>query len=62
LPAVRRLLGDRFGSDRVQAEAHGNIFTATAFLYGLAVEELGTSDFDIDDRRYPVTVAARAIK
>jgi hypothetical protein len=31
-------------------------------LYGLAVEELETSALIVDDRRYPVTVAARAIK
>jgi SAM-dependent methyltransferase len=62
LAALRRLMEDRFGEDAVAAEAHGNIFTATAFLYGLALEELDSSDLQIDDPRFAVTIAARAIK
>jgi hypothetical protein len=53
---------DRFGEDAVAAEAHGNIFTATAFLYGLAFEELDSFDLEVDDPRFPVTIASRAIK
>jgi SAM-dependent methyltransferase len=60
--ALGRLLRDRFGQDAVTVEAHGNIFAATAFLYGLAIEELDISDLKVDDSRYPVIVAARAIK
>jgi SAM-dependent methyltransferase len=60
--ALYRLLADRFGQDAVNVEAHGNVHVAAAFLYGLAVEDLDCSAFDIDDSRYPVTVAARAIK
>jgi SAM-dependent methyltransferase len=62
LAGLRRLMEDRFGRDAVSAEAHGNIFTATAFLYGLAFEELKSSDLEVDDPRYPVTIAARAVK
>jgi SAM-dependent methyltransferase len=61
-PALCRLLEDRFGQDAVSVEAHGNIFVATAFLYGLAVEELDVSDLNVDDSTYPVVVAARAVK
>jgi SAM-dependent methyltransferase len=60
--ALRRLLEDRFGENAVAAEAHGNIFTATACLYGLALEDLDSSDLEVDDPRYPVIVAARAFK
>jgi SAM-dependent methyltransferase len=60
--ALCRLLADRFGQDAVNVEAHGNVYVATAFLYGLAVEDLDGSAFDTDDSRYPVNVAARAIK
>jgi SAM-dependent methyltransferase len=60
--ALHRLLEDSFGQNSVESEAHGNIFAATAFLYGLAVEELNTSDLDVYDQNYPVTVAARGIK
>jgi hypothetical protein len=61
-PAARRLLEERFRSHAVVVEAHGNVFAATAFLYGLAVEELERSDLDVDDANFPVIVAARAVK
>jgi SAM-dependent methyltransferase len=60
--ALRRLLADQFGDDAVSVEAHGNIFAATAFLYGIALEELNLSDLNAVDPGYPVIVAARAIK
>jgi SAM-dependent methyltransferase len=60
--ALRRLLEGRFGQDAVLVEAHGNIFAATAFLYGLATEELDISDLNFDDPRLPVIIAARAVK
>ena len=59
---LHHLLEERFGQNAVAAETHGNIFTAMAFLYGLAREEIDACDLDIADARFPVTVAARAIK
>lgn len=61
-PALLRLLQDRFGHHSVAVEAHGNIFAATAFLYGLAVEELDISDLSVEDAKFAVTIAARAIR
>jgi glycosyltransferase involved in cell wall biosynthesis/SAM-dependent methyltransferase len=60
--AARRLLEAQFRPEAVVVETHGNVFAATAFLYGLAVEELDRSDLDVDDPSYPVIVMARAIK
>jgi SAM-dependent methyltransferase len=60
--AARHLLEERFSPDAVTVEAHGNVFAATAFLYGVAVEEIERADLDVDDDMYPVTVAARAVK
>ena len=60
--ALQRLLADQFGDDAVSVEAQGNIFAATAFLYGIALEELDLSDLNAVDPGYPVIVAARAIK
>jgi hypothetical protein len=60
--AARRLLEERFSPDALAVEAHGNVFAATAFLYGIAVEELDRADLDVDDAVYPLTVAARAVK
>lgn len=60
--AIFCLLDDRFGKGATSAEVHGNIFAATAFLYGLAIEELDISDLRHSDQRYPVIVAARVVK
>ena len=60
--AARRLLEERFSPNGLAVEAHGNVFAATAFLYGIAVEEIDRADLDVDDAAYPVTVAARAVK
>jgi SAM-dependent methyltransferase len=61
-PAIERLLEDRFGRNSVTTESHGNIFAATAYLYGLAFEELNVSDLDVNDSKFAVTIAARATK
>jgi SAM-dependent methyltransferase len=60
--AVRRLLENQFGQDAVSVEAYGNVLVATAFLHGVAVEELDPSNLDTYDSNYPVVVAARAVK
>jgi SAM-dependent methyltransferase len=60
--ALRRVLADQFGEDAVTVEVHGNVFAASAFLYGIATEELEASDLDADDPAFPVIVAARAAK
>jgi len=60
-PALRRLLSGPFDRAKVELETHGNLFAATAFLHAAAVEEVGERRLDRFDRRYPVTVAARAV-
>lgn len=60
--AVRRLLEERFPPESVHVEGHGNVRAATAFLYGLAAEELLAAELDLHDRDYEVIIAARAVK
>jgi hypothetical protein len=36
------------------------MLAATAFLYGLAAEDLSQHDLALDDPSYPMTIAARA--
>lgn len=60
--SLGRLLSDAFGADGVALEAHGNVLTATAFLHGLAAEELSEEEFAVADPSYPVIVAARVAK
>ena len=61
-PALKRLLTGPFRSEEVEVEAFGNLYAATAFLHGAAVEEVSSRRLDQRDRSYPVTIAARAVK
>ena len=60
--AARRLLAERFEARNVKVTAHGNVLAATAFLQGLALEELRPADLDFNDPSYPVIVTGRAVK
>jgi len=57
-----RLFGDAFGAENVDVTAFGNVYAATCFLQGLAVEEVNREMLDRHDQSYPVTVAIRATK
>jgi len=60
--AVQRLFGDCFGLNNVQVEAHGNVLVATAFLYGMAAEDLTVEELDFKDRDYEAIITVRAVK
>ena len=60
--SLSRLFKECFGPDDVIVEHYGNVFAATAFLQGLAVEEVDTSKLDLLDKSYQVIVAVRARK
>jgi len=60
--AMERLFGEVFGPDAVMVRCYGNVFAATMFLQGLAVEELDTRSLEPIDRAYPVIVSVRARK
>lgn len=63
-PGAELLFGDVFGAENVTVGQHGNVLTASAFLYGLAAEDLKKSAFEYDDeeQQFPVTVTVRAQK
>ena len=60
--SLLRLLGEAFGPGNVAVESHGNVLAATAFLQGIAREELETHELDYADLSYPLVLAARAIR
>lgn len=60
--SVQKMLKEFFPSDQVTVRARGNVLTATAFLHGLVAEELLSSDLELDDPDYDVTITARSIK
>ncbi len=55
-----RLFGDVFGAGNVEVTAYGNVYAATCFLHGVAVEEVDRVWLDRSDDSYPVIVAVRA--
>jgi SAM-dependent methyltransferase len=60
--SLGRLAGMVFGEDSYEVESSGNVLAATAFLYGLAMEELRRHELDVNDPDYPVTITLRAVK
>lgn len=59
--SLRRLLEASFDAGKIEVTTYGNLFAATAFLHGAAVEEVSRRRLDRFDPAYPVTVAARAV-
>jgi SAM-dependent methyltransferase len=60
--AARRLFEEKFGTAGVQVEQFGNVLSATAFLQGLAFEEVDRRSLDVVDPLYPVITGIRAVK
>ena len=60
--SIERALQDVFGADGVVVKAYGSVYAATAFLHGLAVEELDRKKLDFFDPDYEVLLAATARK
>lgn len=60
--SASRLFGDVFGVGNIEVKSHGNVYAATCFLHGLAVEEVDSGWLDRRDESYPVIVAVKAIR
>jgi SAM-dependent methyltransferase len=60
--SCRRLFGDVFGDENVEARSHGSVLTGVAFLTGLAAEELSEKELAVDDDFFPVLITVRVVK
>jgi SAM-dependent methyltransferase len=60
--AMERLLREHMRAAEVQLWVHGNVLAATGLLYGLASEDLTSSEKDTVDPEYQVIIAGRAVK
>jgi glycosyltransferase involved in cell wall biosynthesis len=60
--SARRLFGEAFRGSHVTVEAYGNVLAATAFLQGLATQELKQKELDHRDPDYEVVITVRAVK
>ncbi|PIG94116.1 glycosyltransferase [Gloeocapsopsis sp. IPPAS B-1203] len=59
--SAQRLFEEVFPT-AVNVETYGNVLAATAFLQGLATEELHREELDYRDRNYQVIITVRALK
>ncbi len=60
--AVQQMLLEHFAPEQVEVTIYGNILAATAFLYGMAGEELHMAELAVCDPDYPVIIGARAVR
>jgi SAM-dependent methyltransferase len=57
-----RLFEEAFPARNIEVETHGNVLAASAFLYGLAVEDLRQGELDHHDPDYELLITLRAVK
>lgn len=60
--SITALMASLFGRERVLVEAPGNLVAATAFLHGIAAEELSEDELRHRDPRYALVVLARGVR
>jgi SAM-dependent methyltransferase len=60
--ASQRAFGEAFVGGEVEVESHGNVLAATAFLWGLAAQELTERELSFRDPDYQVLLTVRAVK
>jgi SAM-dependent methyltransferase len=58
--ACQLAFGEVFGDEQVTVKSYGNVLTATAFLMGMAAEDLRTDELDRVDPAFPVLIGIRA--
>jgi hypothetical protein len=60
--SAQRMFEEVFPKENIFVQAFGNVMTATAFLYGLAVQELQQDALEYNDTDYEVLITVRAVK
>jgi glycosyltransferase involved in cell wall biosynthesis len=56
--SLSRLISDEFPGDELDVETFGNVYSATSFLQGLAVQDVRKAMLDRRDMAFPVLVCA----
>lgn len=60
--SAKKLFANYFPEKNICVESHGNVLVATAFLHGLAVEDLKQKELDYNDPNYQVLITLKATK
>ena len=54
--SAKRLFGEVFDQRKLEVEGFGNLFVATAFLYGLVQADISEEDFMHNDEGFEITI------
>ncbi|MES2179275.1 MAG: methyltransferase domain-containing protein [Gemmatimonadota bacterium] len=60
--SLKRILAETFPRSRVEVKVWGNVLAATAFLHGIATEELTGAELEYGDPEFEMIVTARVQK
>lgn len=60
--SAQRLFEEEFSRENIKVKAYGNVLVATAFLYGMATEDLKSEQLNYNDPSYQMVVTVRAVK
>ena len=60
--SIKQIIEESCGINNACIRSYGNVKTATAYLYGICVEELSATDFFYNDERFPFVITARINK
>ncbi|HYR84147.1 MAG TPA: methyltransferase domain-containing protein [Terriglobia bacterium] len=60
--SAARLFEAAFSKDAIQIQSHGNALVASAFLHGLAMEEMRQEELDFNDPDYQLLITVRGIR
>jgi SAM-dependent methyltransferase len=60
--SARRLFEEFWPAENVSMEVHGNVLVATAYLQGIASDELREDELQYKDEDYPLLITVRAWK
>jgi SAM-dependent methyltransferase len=60
--SIRRIFESAFQPDAITVQNHGNVLTASAFLHGMALEDLTVQEIEHQDRDYQMLLTVRAAK
>jgi SAM-dependent methyltransferase len=60
--AMQKLVAELFGHKFCEVHTFGNVLAATAFLQGIAAEELTAAELAAIDKHYPCVITVRAVK
>ncbi len=60
--SIKKLFDEVFGKENIEVEVYGNVLAATAFLQGVAAEELTQEELFYKDKDYQLTIVIKATK